>query len=56
MPTAEDKVHHAGEGVDVVARIGWIAAFVALLALAQAVERIRRARLGPLPNAEPLFY
>jgi len=38
------------------ARIGWIAAFVALLALAQAVERIRRARLGPLPNAEPLFY
>jgi hypothetical protein len=38
------------------ARIIWIASFVVLLALAHAVERVRRARTRPLPNAEPLFY
>jgi hypothetical protein len=38
------------------ARIVWIAAFVALLALAQAVEQMRRARTRQVPHAEPLFY
>jgi hypothetical protein len=38
------------------ARIVWIAAFVVLLALARAVEQVRRARVRQLPDAEPLFY
>ncbi len=38
------------------ARTVWIAAFVVLLALARAVEQVRRARVRQLPNAEPLFY
>lgn len=38
------------------ARLVWIGAFVALLALAQAVEQLRRARTRALPAAEPLFY
>jgi hypothetical protein len=38
------------------ARMAWIACFVALIALAQAVTRFRRARVKPLPSAEPLFY
>lgn len=38
------------------ARLVWIAAFVALLALAQAVAQARRARARPLGSAEPLFY
>jgi hypothetical protein len=37
------------------ARLVWIASFVALLALAQAVAQARRARVRSLPNAEPLF-
>ena len=38
------------------ARLVWIASFVALLALTQAVQQFRRARVRPLSNAEPLFY
>jgi hypothetical protein len=38
------------------ARLAWIAAFVALLALAQAIAQARRARMRPLGSAEPLFY
>jgi glycerol uptake facilitator-like aquaporin len=38
------------------ARIVWIAAFIVLLALARAVEQVRRARSRQLPHAEPLFY
>lgn len=38
------------------ARIVWIAAFIVLLALARAIEQVRRARSRQLPHAEPLFY
>ena len=38
------------------ARMVWIAAFAAVLALSRLVERLRRPRVKPLPGAEPLFY
>jgi hypothetical protein len=38
------------------ARIVWIAAFIVLLAMAQAIAQARGARARPLPNAQPLFY
>jgi hypothetical protein len=38
------------------ARMVWIGAFIVLLAAAYAVEQMRRARIRPLPAAEPLFY
>jgi hypothetical protein len=38
------------------ARMVWIAGLIVLLAIAHAVQRLRRRSLNPLPSAEPLFY
>lgn len=38
------------------ARLAWIAAFVALMALAHAAARLRQPRPQRLPAPEPLFY